>query len=61
MPMFSLSKPTGTYQVGTVAYHWTDEKRAENFAKEPQAKRELMVQICYPAVEGSGKKQGHYL
>jgi hypothetical protein len=36
-------------------------KRAEAFGNDPQAKRELMVQIWYPAVEGIGKKPDRYL
>ncbi|MDK8181334.1 dienelactone hydrolase family protein [Paenibacillus sp. UMB4589-SE434] len=48
-PVFTFKKPTGPFAVGTVTYHWTDEKREEISTPEPEDKRELMVQIWYPA------------
>jgi predicted dienelactone hydrolase len=48
-PVFRFPHPTGPYQVGTVTYHWVDAARSERFAAEPTARRELMVQIWYPA------------
>jgi predicted dienelactone hydrolase len=48
IPMFSFPAPTGPYAIGTLTYHWTDPNRAD--FGDPAAKRELMVQIWYPAV-----------
>ncbi|WP_128895392.1 peptidoglycan DD-metalloendopeptidase family protein [Longirhabdus pacifica] len=59
-PMFSFEEPTGTYPVGTETYHWIDESRAETFSDDPDAKRELMVQVWYPAEAEIGNPD-HYL
>ncbi len=44
-----LPTPPGPYAVGSVLYDWTDTTRAETYSSDPNAKRELMVQIWYPA------------
>jgi dienelactone hydrolase len=44
-----LLAPTGPYQVGTTFYHWIDETRDETLTDDPNDKRELVVQIWYPA------------
>ncbi|SDQ32478.1 alpha/beta hydrolase family protein [Thermostaphylospora chromogena] len=49
MPVFRLPQPTGPHGVGTLTYHWTDTDREEIFSSDPGARRELMVQIWYPA------------
>ncbi|MEI5908952.1 carboxylic ester hydrolase [Bacillus spongiae] len=59
-PIFSLPNPTGAYSVGTVTYHWTDEKRLETLEKGTQGNRELMIQIWYPATEESEKEPEPY-
>lgn len=43
----SLPKPTGPYAIGTISYHLIDQNRNDPHA--PGAKRELMVQVWYPA------------
>jgi len=48
IPEFHFPHPSGPYQIGTVTYHWVDADRPEIFAS-PDARRELMVQIWYPA------------
>ena len=48
-PVFSFPATTGAYAIGTLTYHWIDAARSEAFATNPQARRELMVQIWYPA------------
>jgi predicted dienelactone hydrolase len=52
LPVFSLPMPTGPNRIGTVTLHWTDSARRETFAEDPRARRELMVQIWYPAATG---------
>lgn len=47
IPMFSFATPTGPYAIGTLTYDWVDQKRAD--FGDPAQKRELMVQIWYPA------------
>jgi predicted dienelactone hydrolase len=49
VPVFRFPPPTGPYAIGTLTYHWVDTTRSEAFAADPQARRELMVQIWYPA------------
>ncbi|EPR11977.1 alpha/beta hydrolase family protein [Ruminiclostridium papyrosolvens] len=61
LPVFSLEKPTGPYQVGTVTYDWTDENRLEAATKDPGDKRELMVQVWYPAEKTENMKRAPYI
>ncbi|RAV19199.1 acetylhydrolase [Paenibacillus contaminans] len=49
LPVFSFEKPTGPYKIGTVTYAWKDNGREETYTPESGDKRELMVQIWYPA------------
>lgn len=51
MPVFSFEEPTGPHRVGTKVYHWIDHQRNEPYSKNPTDRRELMVQIWYPAAE----------
>lgn len=44
-----LPPPTGPYQVGTAFFHWIDETRDEVFTDDLDDRRELMVQLWYPA------------
>lgn len=58
-PVFTFEKPTGPYKIGTVTYDWRDNQREETLIPESGDKRELMVQIWYPAdatVEGEAVK-----
>ncbi|MCB9421538.1 MAG: hypothetical protein H6667_17165 [Ardenticatenaceae bacterium] len=41
--------PTGPYAVGTAVYYLTDTNRNEIYTDDPNDKRELMVQVWYPA------------
>ncbi len=61
LPVFSFEKPTGPYQVGTVTYDWTDENRLEEATREPNDKRELMVQVWYPAEKTDNLKKAPYI
>ncbi|WP_141504542.1 alpha/beta hydrolase family protein [Paenibacillus luteus] len=54
-PLFKLPEPTGNLKIGTQTFHFIDEKREELFAEAPGGKREIMVQIWYPAHNTSGK------
>jgi predicted dienelactone hydrolase len=49
LPVISLPTPPGSYAIGSVSYHWTDTNRDEIYSSDPTDKRELMVQIWYPA------------
>jgi Platelet-activating factor acetylhydrolase, isoform II len=49
LPVFGFPHPTGPYAIGTVTYHWVDATRPEVFTADPHDRRELMVQLWYPA------------
>ncbi|USB33559.1 dienelactone hydrolase [Paenibacillus sp. YPG26] len=54
-PVFKLPEPTGKFKVGTQAFHFVDPNRKETFGESRQGKRELMVQVWYPAQAGTGR------
>lgn len=45
----TLPAPTGPYAVGRIGYDWVDAARADPYSPDPQARRELMVWVWYPA------------
>lgn len=49
LPVFHFPKPTGTYAIGTLTYHWVDPSRPEFFTTDPNDPRELLAQVWYPA------------
>lgn len=54
-PVFRLPEPTGEFKVGTQSFHFVDTNRDEVFDEASDSKRELMVQVWYPAQAGTGK------
>jgi predicted dienelactone hydrolase len=61
LPMFRFPKPTGPYGIGTLTYHWVDTDRAEIFSADPDDRRELMVQIWYPAKADLSSPRAPYI
>ena len=61
LPVFRFPHPSGSYEIGTLTYHWVDANRPEVFSAEPNVHRELMVQIWYPAKRGSSSPQAPYI
>jgi predicted dienelactone hydrolase len=61
LPVPRLPHLTGTYNVGTVSYHWIDSSREEHFTEDPSDRREIMVQFWYPAEIAPGAKPAPYL
>lgn len=55
LPVFTLPKPTGSYDVGIQHFHLIDEKRNDPFLDESTKKRELMVKVYYPAKKDDSK------
>jgi len=53
VPIFRFPPPTGPHAIGTLTYHWADTSRADIFIADPNARRELMVQVWYPAEAGA--------
>jgi hypothetical protein len=60
-PVPFLPKPTGPYAIGTTSFDWTDENRSETLSPTPAGKREIMVQVWYPAEIGSAKELAPYM
>ncbi len=60
-PVFRFPPPTGPYAVGTLTYHWIDAARSEAFAADTSSRRDLMVQIWYPARAKSSGPRAAYL
>ncbi|MBI1802234.1 MAG: hypothetical protein HYR71_11475 [Chloroflexi bacterium] len=56
LPVPRLPTPPGPYAVGSVLYDWTDTTRVETYSSDPNAKRELMVQVWYPALPTADAK-----
>jgi dienelactone hydrolase len=58
IPAFNLPKPDGPYPVGKQTFHFTDDSRDESFTLDKSDKRELMVDVWYPAeaVQGEPSK-----
>ncbi|MNX36600.1 isoform II [compost metagenome] len=54
-PVFKLPEPKGEFKVGTQTFHFVDTNREEIFGEARDGKRELMVQVWYPAQAGNGK------
>jgi hypothetical protein len=48
-PVFRFPQPTRPDAIGTLTYHWVDAARPEVFTADPHDRRELMVQLWYPA------------
>ena len=60
-PVFRFSAPTGPYAIGTIIYHWIDAGRAEIFTADPSDRRELIVQVWYPARPNPSAPRARYL
>ncbi|MFC3746657.1 acetylhydrolase [Paenibacillus sp. GCM10012306] len=60
LPVFTFEKPRGPYKIGTVTYDWKDDSRDEVLTLDPNDKRELMVQVWYPADAQAKGKVGVY-
>jgi predicted dienelactone hydrolase len=61
LPVFHFPRPSGPYAIGTVTYHWTDVSRREVFSSDKNMRRELMVQVWYPARKGSSSSHAPYI
>ena len=61
MPVFRFPHPTGPYAIGTLIYHWVDASRMDIFAADPTTRRELMVQVWYPADVSPASARASYM
>jgi predicted dienelactone hydrolase len=61
LPVFRFPDPSGPYEVGTSTYHWVDADRPEVFTADSDDRRELMVQVWYPAEEDPSSPRAPYI
>ncbi len=61
VPVFRFPPPTGPYAIGTQTYHWIDPTCSEALTTDAQARRELMVQVWYPATPNAEARRAAYL
>jgi predicted dienelactone hydrolase len=47
--IINIPAPSGPFSVGRVSYDWVDQSRSEGLSKVPNARREIMVDVWYPA------------
>ncbi|MGW8824709.1 alpha/beta hydrolase [Paenibacillus lautus] len=58
LPVFHLPTPSGEFRVGTDTLHFVDADREETFTEQKGDKRELIVQVWYPAAaSGQGTEK----
>ena len=60
-PAFHIPTPSGPYEIGTLTYHWVDASRSEIFSSNPVDRRELIVQVWYPANGIPGSPRSPYI
>ena len=56
----ALPIPSGGYSVGRASFHWFDPKRREAATESVDDKREILVQVWYPAAK-PGRNPGPYM
>ncbi len=56
-----LFSPSGPYPVGRTQFQWVDESRGEVHTADPNDRRELLVEVWYPAAPEAGAEYGVYL
>ncbi len=61
VPVFRFSEPSGPYAIGSLTYHWVDASRAEPFAADHNERRQLMVQVWYPAQAHTSGQRAAYM
>ena len=61
LPVTRLPPPSGPYEIGTLTYHWIDNERAEAFSALSSDRRELMVQLWYPAAPSRNLPRAPYV
>ncbi|HET9778445.1 MAG TPA: hypothetical protein VFP81_04075 [Propionibacteriaceae bacterium] len=56
-----LPAPTGPHSVGRVSYDWVDHARFDIYASNPEARRELVLFVWYPASREATTEFAPYL
>lgn len=60
-PAQTLPSPAGAYSVGRVRFHWADSKRPEVLAADPKTRREINLEVWYPAQSDQPAGSAQYL
>lgn len=60
-PVFRFPAPGGPLAIGTATFEWTDETRADPFVDDGAPKRELVVQLWYPAEPRPAARRAPYV
>ncbi|MHA1945872.1 MAG: alpha/beta hydrolase family protein [Candidatus Hodarchaeales archaeon] len=53
-PLFTIPKPSGSYQIGTTSFLLTDSNRDEIFTDEVGDSRNIVIKVWYPTDEPEG-------
>lgn len=61
LPVFNLQAPSGSYQIGTVTYQWTDSSRQEIFSTNQADRRQLVAQVWYPVKDDPSSARAPYV
>lgn len=61
LPVPDVPAPGGPYEVGTLTAHLVDVARPEIYSEDPTDRRQLMVQIWYPARPGQEGRPAPYI
>ena len=56
-----IDYPYGEKPIGRITYHWIDSSRAESFAPDSGRRREVLVDVWYPATGAGGRERASYL
>ncbi len=60
-PVFRFPAPSGPLAIGTATFEWTDEARADPFIEGGAPRRELVVQLWYPAEPRPSARRAPYV
>jgi predicted dienelactone hydrolase len=57
----TLPMPSGPFGIGRIGYEWIDTSRPDTYSASPDAHRDLMVYLWYPAPRTDTGNRGSYL
>ena len=60
-PVPVMPKPSGKYAIGTASFYLKDPSRDEIYTDDPNDKRQIMMQIWYPAKSTAGAQPAKWL
>jgi dienelactone hydrolase len=59
--LFTLPEPSGRFAVGRTTYMWTNDKLNDDLSPAPNAKRQVLVWIWYPAATAPSAARAPYV